>query len=273
MDSLDILISAWVFVFGLVVGSFLNVCIFRLPRDLSIVRPRSACPVCRHLIAWYDNIPVLSYFLLGRRCRHCKTAISPRYALVETLTGVLFLAVYYSCSGQWGWMVIGWALSAALIVGTFIDFEYLIIPDAITLPGILLGLVIHGVFPSLSGQAGVWQALLWSALGGLAGGGFLWLVAVVGRTLYGKDVMGMGDVKLMAMAGTILGWKAAFLSIFLGSLFGSFVGIFLVVSSRSTWKSQIPFGPYLSLGILVTFLAGKQMLYWYWKLLSLMGPH
>lgn len=260
------LIASWVFLFGLVIGSFLNVCIYRLPRDLSIVRPRSSCPNCKNPVAWYDNVPVLSYLWLGRKCRHCKAPISWRYAAGELLAASLFLIFYFRFQGNWGWMLIGWFLSAALIVCTFIDFDYFIIPDEISLPGIALGLLVHVVFPALTGHSGHVAALVWSALGAVAGGGLLWLVAVIGRRLYGKDVMGMGDVKLMAMIGAFLGWKLVLLAIFMGSLAGSIVGICLVLSKKSGWQSRIPFGPYLSVGSLLALLVGDPLVRWYWTL-------
>src|SRR3989338_1295595 len=182
----DFWIASWIFLFGLVVGSFLNVCIYRIPRDLSIIRPGSACPSCRHPIAWFDNIPVISYLWLGRQCRHCRGPISPRYALVEILTACLFVIVYQSLSDG-GWGIVGMVLTAALIVSTFIDFEHFIIPDIITLPGIALGLLIHFVLPGLSplhpNASRAW-ALLWSVQGALTGGGTLWLVATIGRKIY-----------------------------------------------------------------------------------------
>ncbi len=264
----DLLIAGWVFGFGLVLGSFLNVCIYRLPKALSIVWPGSSCPACRHPIAWHDNIPVLSYLFLGCKCRFCKAPISARYPLVEMLTGFLFLLIYLRFQGSWIWMVLGWILAAALVVSTFIDFDCYIIPDFITLPGIPLGFFAHFVFPHLSApEHSRWQALLWSVQGAVAGGGLLWLVALIGRWVYRKEVMGMGDVKLMAMVGALLGWQNALLGIFFGSLTGSIAGIFLILTKKSKWQSRIPFGPYLSLGTLIAFLAGQPLVAWYLKML------
>ncbi len=270
----DFWIACWVFALGLVVGSFLNVCICRIPHDLSVVRPGSACPKCHHPISWFDNIPVVSYLCLGRKCRHCHEPISARYALVEMLTALIFVAVYFSFSAQFGWMILGWALAAALIVCTFIDFEHFIIPDEITLPGMGLGLLLHFAFSKALGlypHAGHWGSLLWASVGALAGGGSLWLVAVVGEKAYGKEVMGMGDVKLMGMVGALLGWKSALFAIFLGSLAGSVVGIFLVITKKSQWQSRIPFGPYLSLGSLATMLVGQRLFAWYMSFLHISG--
>ena len=226
-----------VFLFGAAVGSFLNVCIHRIPRDESVVRPPSACPRCGHPIRFYDNIPLLSFFLLRGRCRDCQARISPRYPLVEGITGVLCLALFL----QYGLTLRGgilFAFGAALIVATFIDLDHQIIPDAITLPGIPLGFL-AAVFV-------LQMDYLDSLLGIVAGGGTLWLIASGYRLLTKRSGMGMGDVKLLAMIGAFLGWQSILFVLFASSFFGSLVGIAIIAVKKGDMKYAIPYGPFLS---------------------------
>src|SRR6266850_3925613 len=230
-------------IFGLLVGSFLNVCIFRLPREcMSIVKPRSRCISCRNFIAWYDNIPVASWLILGGRCRHCKVPISPRYAAVELLTGAIFawgayVQLYHGTLPE-GWQRAAWfgvqsGLASALIVCTFIDLEFTILPDEITLWGIVLGLATGTAFPfiyELTSKPGVFMlgdvwpmfgvnrhvlGLVLAAFGAVAGGGLIWLIGVLGKLVFRKEAMGFGDVKLMAFLGAFLGPQAIVMSLFL----------------------------------------------------------
>ncbi len=254
-----------VLLLGLALGSFLNVCIYRIPRNLSIVRPRSFCPGCRKQITWRDNIPVFSYLLLRGKCRHCRRRIPAIYPLVELLTAALVAATVWRFEDNGPVMATALFLTAALLVSTFIDMRHFIIPDEITLPGIALALMLHFSFPSISMAVGRWPALGWSLLGAAAGGGSLLLVAVAGRLLYGKEVMGLGDVKLMAMVGAFLGWKNVLLAIFLGSLIGSIAGVLLMATRKADWRSRIPFGPYLSIGSLLAMWAGDTILAWYMR--------
>jgi leader peptidase (prepilin peptidase) / N-methyltransferase len=254
-------VTIMVILLGLSLGSFCNVCIYRIPRNLSVVTPRSFCTDCKKTIAWYDNIPVLSWILLRGKCRSCTMPISPRYALVEVLSAIVLQIIHLRFEGWPGWMLLGGTLALALIVSTFIDFD--IIPDIITLPGLGIGILVHSVFPELTNHHAFWESLWWSVQGAILGGGSLWLVATVGRLIYKKEVMGMGDVKLMAMVGALLGWKNALLAIFLGSLFGSLVGVVLIITRKSKWQSRIPFGPYLALGTLIAMLAGQPLIQWY----------
>src|SRR5688572_28429958 len=210
-------------IFGLLIGSFLNVCIFRLPRNcMSVVKPRSRCPKCLNWIAWYDNLPVVSWTILGGKCRHCRNPISIRYTLVEILTGLLFLyAGYRALHGVRapGWeqgvqfAIVAWFLSA-LIVSTFIGLEFRILPDEITLSGVVIGLAASAAFPFLHANDLVRSAirephlasLAASALGAVVGGGSIYLVGVLGKLVFRKEAMGFGDVKYMAMVGAVLGW-------------------------------------------------------------------
>lgn len=261
MMALYTVISVLVFVLGACVGSFLNVCIHRIPRDESVVAPRSHCPHCGHLIAWYDNIPLISWVVLGAKCRHCGEPISSRYVLVEFLVAVLFFLIWM----EYGMSVLTpvyWIVAGGLVVATFVDFEHYIIPDRISLGGVVLGVILSFLFPVLHSQLSLfsrlahWQALLQSAYGILAGAGTLWLVAKVGRIIFKKDAMGMGDVKLLGAIGAFMGWRAVAFSIVVSSFVGSVVGIVLILLGGKEWQSKIPYGPYLALGALLWIFFG-----------------
>ncbi len=243
-----------VFIFGTVIGSFLNVCICRIPAGQSVISPASRCPQCGTAIRWYQNVPVFSYLLLRGRCARCGVSISLRYPLVEALTGLLFVWVYLRFEWQWATPVY-WVFVAALVVITFIDLDHQIIPDVISLPGIVVGFLTIGLIP--------WVSWVDSLLGILLGGGSLWLVAEIYFRLTGKEGMGGGDIKLLAMIGAFLGWKAILPIIFLGSLAGSMVGIPLMLIRRKDGKLAIPFGPFLAMGAVVYLLWGRQLLDWY----------
>lgn len=254
--------------FGLVAGSFLNVCIFRLPRNcMSVVRPRSRCPRCLGLIAWYDNIPLFSWIALGGRCRRCGAPVSTRYVVVELLTGVLFLCAgwrqLYGSSAAPPERAVRFALEVAfvgaMIACTFIDLEFRILPDEITIPGLLVALGASGLFPFLQ----EWRppfprephvaGLAASALGALAGGGAIYAVGRFGELLFRKEAMGLGDVKYMAMVGAVLGWRGVLLAFMLACLFGSIFGIGRFIAVRR--MGYVPFGPFLSGGALVMLFA------------------
>ncbi len=235
---------------------------------MSPVRPRSRCPRCLAPIAWYDNIPVASWIALGGRCRRCRAPISPRYALVELLTGALFLHAgwrqLYGSSGAGPERAVRFAVEAAflgaMIVCTFVDLEFRILPDEVTLPGLIVALGASGLFPFLHEGGGFravgephLRGLAASALGALAGGGSIFAVGKFGELLFRKEAMGLGDVKYMAMAGALLGWKGVLLAFLLACVFGSIFGIGRYAVSRRL--GYVPFGPFLSLGALV-------MLFW-----------
>ncbi len=260
------------FVLGLLVGSFLNVCIYRLPRSLSIVSPPSACPACNAPVRPWDNVPLVSYMLLGGKCRNCRGPISFRYPFVELLNGVLHWSVV-TCFGI-GWHVpLICMLVSALVVITFIDLDFQIIPDSITLPGIVIGLlsasfllpdpftVHHSAFGLQPSAPGLSIVGFMNALAGLLlGGGLFYLIALLSR-----GGMGGGDIKMMAMVGAFMGWKAILLTTFIGSLSGSLVGIFLMVAKGKGRKTRIPFGPFLALGALATLFFGNIILQWYFR--------
>jgi leader peptidase (prepilin peptidase)/N-methyltransferase len=243
-----------VFVFGALIGSFLNVCIVRLPEERSIVRPRSHCPSCGHEIAWYDNVPVLSYVLLRGRCRGCRARISPVYPVVELLTGALAVAL---------WMRLGptmafagyFVFAAALVTVTFIDLDHRIIPDVISLPGIVIGLAVSFVSPLVTP--------LDSLLGVVVGGGILLAIAYAYQAIRGQEGMGGGDVKLLAMIGAFLGWQSVFVTLMLASLIGSVIGVALMLYQRADAKLAIPFGPFLAGGALISLFFGDRILAFY----------
>ena len=266
---------AFAVVFGLVIGSFLNVVILRLPEGQSISTPRSRCPKCKKLISWYDNIPVLSYVLLGGRCRSCKTGISARYPLIETLTAAVSALLYLKLGLTIEWAIF-LAFSAALIVLGLIDLDHRILPDPITLNGIWLGVVISVYLaqPSplvarLFRTLGVEDAnprviaLTASLLGAIVGGGLLWGVAEAYLRLRGIEGMGFGDVKMMAMVGSFLGAPQALLTIMLGSLFGSVIGLIFIRFANKTREYELPFGTFLSFAAIIAVLYGEEMVRWY----------
>ncbi len=245
---------ALVGVFGLVIGSFLNVVIARLPEHRSLWRPRSACPMCGAAIAWHDNIPVLSYVALRGHCRACSAAIPWRYPVVEAATALLFGAAYERF-GPTANFVVAAVLLAALIVITAIDLRFQIIPDAITLPGIVVGFV--------SNLATLRVSWVDSAIGIVVGGGIFWAILEGSLLLTGREGMGGGDVKLGAMLGAFLGWKVALLSIFLAVLLGGVVALVLLGSRATGRKDPIPFGPFLAAGGAAGLFCGERLVTWY----------
>jgi leader peptidase (prepilin peptidase)/N-methyltransferase len=241
-------------IFGAMIGSFLNVCIYRLPKEESIIWPGSHCPHCKNPIKFYDNIPLVSYFLLGGKCRYCKGSIPLQYPLVEGITALssLFLFMKFGPSLNF---IYYFSFVAALIVITVIDLHYQIIPDVISLPGIGIGLLGSLVISPIN----FWPSLI----GIISGGGSLFLVATVYQWLFKREGMGGGDVKLLAMIGAFLGWKAVILTILLSSLIGSVVGIMIMVLKGKDFKYAIPFGPFLSLGAVIALFYGESLIRWY----------
>ena len=250
----------FVFLFGLIIGSFLNVCIYRLPREKSIVSPPSACPACgAHIKPWH-NIPVVSYILLGGRCADCGAGISPRYPAVELLNALLYIAALYRFGlGQTAFTAM--ALLSAFVVVAFIDIDFQIIPDEITLPGIVIGLI-AGPLVFKTGDTYL-HSLISSLIGAFGGGGLLFLFGWLWSVLRHKEGMGGGDVKFMAMVGAFLGWKAVLVTIFIGSLAGSVVGIGLIAVKVLKRDQYIPFGPFLVIGAAVAMFFGDRLMGWY----------
>jgi leader peptidase (prepilin peptidase)/N-methyltransferase len=271
------LLSTLAFFLGASIGSFLNVCIYRIPAEESVVRPASRCPACRTPIAWYDNIPVLSWILLRGRCRRCGTAIAARYPFVEAATGGLaLLALWYF--GPTLQAVVAFAFTAALLLITFIDFDHFFIPDEVSLPGVLVGLACAAL-PFGIGLAD-------AAIGAAAGGGILWLVAWSYEKSTGTEGMGLGDVKLLAMIGAFLGWQVLPAILIISSVGGSVAGIAVLAGARGRrqiarvrrtlgWgavlpfvrraarRTAIPFGPFLALGAVVALYVPQTAVPWH----------
>jgi leader peptidase (prepilin peptidase)/N-methyltransferase len=240
-------------VFGLVVGSFLNVCIYRIPRKISIVKPFSFCPSCKEAIKPWHNIPVLSFILLKGKCAYCEAKISVRYPIVELLNGILYVTAYLSFGLTYALPFILIFISS-LIVISFIDLDFQIIPDIISIPLIFSGLVLS-LLPHDS--AGLVSNIKESLIGAVVGGGSLLIVSIVS-----KGGMGGGDIKLNAGIGAFLGWKSALLTIFAGSLIGSVIGIIIL---KKTGNRKIPFGPFLSIGALISLFFGERIFSWYFS--------
>jgi len=244
-------------VLGLIIGSFLNVCIYRIPRNLSIVSPGSSCTACKEPIQPWDNIPLISYIILRGKCRNCGEKISPRYPAIEALNGLLYAAVFLKFGAGWH-LPLFFLFVSAMIVITFIDLEFQIIPDVITLPGIVIGLVAAQFFImdpfSYHSTLGFFEALI----GMLAGGVGFFLIAVLSR-----GGMGGGDVKMMAMVGAFTGWKGVFMTTLIGSVTGSIIGVGMMIFTGAGRKTKVPFGPFLALGSLVTLFFGGDIFSWF----------
>ncbi|HET9312583.1 MAG TPA: A24 family peptidase [Nitrospira sp.] len=247
---------------GALIGSFLNVCIHRLPRCESIVWPGSHCPSCGTSIAYYDNIPLLSYLWLMGHCRTCRSSISMRYPVVEAVNAAGYVMILATFGLTWTTVLYS-VLFSALLVVTGTDLTHRIIPNVVTVPGIVIGLL---------GAATVLPVGLMNALLGVAiGGGILWALAWASPYLFGKEGMGGGDIKLLAMIGAFLGWKPALLTIMVGSLSGSLIGLSLIGLGLMKRDEYIPFGPFLVFGALVSMFFAQPLLEWYQTLLTPSG--
>ncbi len=256
--QLQILIALYVAVLGLIVGSYLNVVIYRLPRGISTVLPRSRCPGCGAAIRARDNVPVFSYLLLRGRCRSCGTKISWRYPLVEAATALLFVA----CLFRFGLTVealVAVVFSCLMLALALIDYDHMILPDRITLPGIVLGLAVQ---PWIH-----WVGLVASVLGVLLGAGILLAVWGAWYLIRKEEGMGLGDVKMLALIGAFLGWKGVLVALFCGALAGSVVGIALMRWGSHDMRSKLPFGTFLALGGLIALFAGEAIAGFYARLL------
>jgi leader peptidase (prepilin peptidase)/N-methyltransferase len=270
----------FVFFFGSIIGSFLNVVIHRVPLEQSIVFPSSTCPKCKEPIKTYDNIPVLSWLILGGKCRNCKNPISARYPAVELLTALAFVLVY-SQIGFTLYLPVCLIFTAAIISLIFIDAEYMILPDKITIPLFFFAVIVRIIFPiitqgdffpdmrhfpliSLSDSPAWLVSLIGAGLGALVGGGSLWLVGEIWQRLRGVEAMGFGDVKMLLGVGALLGWRLTLLTIFLGALTGSLVGIYYIIKDRENGlQSKLPFGIFLGIGSVMALLFGERLIVWY----------
>ena len=251
---------ATAFVFGLLIGSFLNVVVYRLPRGVDILTRRSFCPQCKSGISWFHNLPLVSFLLLRGRCRDCRARIPWRYPLVELVSGLL---LGFSI---WRWGLTSSALvstvfACAMLVLALIDIDFRILPNVITLPGIVIGVGFSLVDPRVS--------LADSLLGALLGGGVLYGLAWLYLKTRSREGMGMGDVKMMAMVGAFVGWRGAFVTLFVGSLLGSLVGLLMVLVRGKQWHYALPFGTFLALAAVITDAYGSELMAWY---MGIFGP-
>jgi len=248
------LIPVALFVFGAVIGSFLNVCIVRIPDQKSIVYPASHCPSCKKPISFYDNIPLISYILLAGRCRQCNSPISFRYFFIELVTPLITLILYYSF-GLSPAFALATIFSYVLLVITAIDFQHQIIPNCISIPGIPVFLLSSLFVP--------WTDLKSSLIGIAVGGGILYLVAQAYYLVRKEEGMGGGDIKLLAMIGAFLGWKGALIALMLGAFAGTIAGIAMILIRGKNFKYALPFGPFLSFGAFSALLWADEIIYWY----------
>ena len=253
IDMVELFAGIIIFIIGLVIGSFSNVCIYRLPRNESLVRPGSHCPQCSKPIPFYDNIPIISYLLLKGKCRYCGQSIPPQYPIVELATGLFYLALYLFYGLQ-PIAIVYMLLCTLLIIISFIDLRERIIPDVLSVPFIIIGFAFSFFLRNINP--------LDSLLGILAGGGSLLLIAIVGSKLFKKEAMGGGDIKLAAMLGAFLGWQLTLLSLFLGFFLGSVIGVLIMVTSKNK-NDVIPFGPFIALGAMISMFWGQAILHWY----------
>jgi leader peptidase (prepilin peptidase)/N-methyltransferase len=238
---------------GLIVGSFLNVCIYRLPRRESVNWPGSHCTACNRPLSWYENVPIVSWLVLRGRCRTCGERISVVYPLVELITGVLFVAGY----AIYGWtpmLAVRLAFACAMVVLFAIDLRHHLLPNVITVPGIVIGFLLSLFLPP------GWKA---SLIGLIAGGGVLFAIAEGYYRLRGVEGLGMGDVKMLSMIGAFLGWKLMLVTLILGSFAGSLIGVGVIALGRGGMKAALPFGTFLAVGALTAAVAGDPLVEWY----------
>ena len=245
--------AALLFVLGLLVGSFLNVCIYRLPRRESLNWPGSHCTACDRPLSWYENIPLVSWLVLRGRCRTCHTPISPVYPIIEALTGLVFLTAFelYALTPL---LAVRLLFACAMIVLFVIDLQHRILPNVITVPGVVVGFAVSLWLP---------PGWLSSSLGLLLGGGVLFLIGEVYYRTRGVEGMGMGDVKMLAMIGAFLGWPLMLLTLILATFSGAIVGLAMIVSGRGGAKAALPFGTFLAVGALVSAVVGQPIVDWY----------
>jgi leader peptidase (prepilin peptidase)/N-methyltransferase len=254
-------VNILIFIFGLTIGSFMNVCIYRIPLSKSVASPRrSICPECNSTIRAYDNIPLISYMALGGKCRYCGVRIPLRYPIVEAISGMTALAVFtkFGLSAE---ALIYFAFVSSLVVITFIDIDHRIIPDVISLPAIPVGFLLASfLIPTMNYKS--------SVAGILVGGGSLLAVAWIYELITKKEGMGGGDIKLLAMIGAITGWKGVLFTIFVASATGTVAGIAVMLKTQKNMKLAVPFGPFLSIGAILYVFFGRELVVWYFNLLS-----
>jgi leader peptidase (prepilin peptidase)/N-methyltransferase len=255
---MEIFVGVVIFILGLIIGSFLNVCIFRLPAGASIVTSPSACPACGARLKPWDLVPVLSYLFLGGKCRYCRVKISAQYPLVEALTGALFVLLYARFGLAWP-LPVYMALTSLLIVISAIDIGHMEIPDGLIIAGLIVGgaQLIASIFTP---HFGAWHSYV---IGFFAGGLPLLLIALFGAYVLKKDAMGGGDVKLMAFCGFIIGWRLVITAYLIGVVAGAVFGLVLMALKKRKRSDAIPFGPFLSLGVILSVFFGDALINWY----------
>lgn len=282
-----IVFACFAFAMGACIASFMNVCIWRIPRNESVVSPPSHCPNCNAPIRWYQNIPILSWCCLRGKCANCHKPISVRYTIVELLGGILFLMAYF----QWGipfffrgdvalyglqplrslWAVpVFWVVFAGLILGSFVDLAEQWIPDRVTIGGMILGVPLSVLVPELQGEQMRLHALYWSLGGLFFGFGFLWLVGFVFSKIVKKDALGLGDVKLIGAVGAFFGPGAVLFTIIVSSFVGAVVGVVLMLRGKAKLGgfTAVPYGPFLALGVIAWMFWGPGIVGWYLRLLT-----
>lgn len=253
----DVFFAFCFFVFGLLLGSFANVIIYRLPEGLSVVSPRSHCFQCKKTVPWYDNIPFFSWFILRGKCRFCKKHFSVRYALVELAMALLFMGLFLKVGLSW--LLLEYLIFAfGLLVVSMIDLDHMILPDEFTLSGIVIGLLGAAINPEREFMPSLWGVLL--------GGGFLWAIAVIYQALRKQEGMGGGDIKLLAWMGALLGWTSVPFIILTSSVLGTLVGLFHIFNKSKNAEglsTAIPFGPFLALAALLYIFVGEEITHAY----------
>jgi len=262
MSFIDWYFTFIVFMFGACLGSFLNVCIYRIPAELSVVKPRSRCPKCMTNLAWRDNIPILGWLFLRGKCRYCKAPISARYPLVELLTAVLFILVWLKYpliqSEELDFRFLAyWLMMFGLVLGTFVDIDEMWLPDRTTIGGMIIGPIFSFMIPSMHGAEGHVGGLVQSLIGMGFGFGLFWSISILGRLILKKDAMGFGDVKLMGALGAFLGLESVVFITFVSSLLGAVIGISFIAAGKKELQSKIPFGPYIALAAVIWVLGGS----------------
>lgn len=250
-------------IFGASIGSFLHVCIWRIPREESIVFPRSHCPACNHEIHWYDNLPLLSYLWLRGACRYCEERIPIRYPIYEMLTALCFMGIVYQYHIT-ATAFLYLFLVCVMMVASGIDWDHQYIPDFLSVPMMPLALIVALVAQSTSWfSTALVQDIGSCLLGIIVGGGVIWLIRIVGTWVFRQEAMGFGDVKLMGFLGGFIGWDQALLCIVLASFTGSIVGVSLKLTGKIGKYGHIPFGPYLAFGAYICMLYGPEIIAWY----------
>lgn len=262
------ILEVFSFCLGAVVASFLNVVIYRVPNGMSIVKPASHCPKCKTPIKWYHNIPIFAWLYLRGKCAYCKAPFSPRYALVELLGGIVFLMAFEEFGADYAFTLpFVWIWLSLMIVGTFIDFDHKLIPDFVTVGGMLLGIIMGGL-ASLFTYDSYW---ILSSLAGMGlGFGLFWIIRFIGGIVFKREAMGLGDVFLMGAVGAMTGWRGVVTTLMISSISGSIVGLGLIGLNKAKIGKfiEIPFGPYICFGCFVYIFWGGALVDWYLKLLG-----